>query len=110
MNDWFDQKDKLEIQLGIKTSKKVENDPKLQATLLKNLEDMMCPICYEEMEEGQYMSLACGHTFCNDCWTNFLMTEVKGTKSLNQSEAMCQQQGCNLMVTHSMFTQLLKGT
>lgn len=52
MNEWFDRKEKLEFELGIKPLPSTQNDPKMSQSLLKNNPDMECPTCYEPMEEG----------------------------------------------------------
>lgn len=88
MIEWFSKTVQDEYNIGVLP--KQSNDPAMQASLLKNNPDLICPSCYEEMEMGSISALECGHTFCDDCWTQFCLTEVTlGTKALNQCEALC---------------------
>lgn len=42
-----------------------------------------CGVCWEE--DAELMSLDCGHSFCDDCWPNFIKTQVEESKSLSFS-------------------------
>ena len=73
MIEWFQRTEQDEYKMGIKvrnqTNRALQNDD-------------LCPSCYEQMT--QHEALACGHSFCEDCWRQFLVTEVfQGTKALN---------------------------
>jgi ariadne-1 len=67
----------------------------LKCPLKSSSEDNCCPICYDEMEEGSKMSMACGHEFCMDCWHDYCANaiEQEGPSSvfLTCPEASCQE-------------------
>lgn len=64
---WFDQQEKLQYDLGLYFRPGLENSKKLNVSLRANLDEDLCLICYEELG-GNELALACGHTFCKDCW------------------------------------------
>jgi len=49
----------------------------------------------------------CTHTFCTDCWVNYLMEQLR--KGVEGIDAPCMQAGCNVRVGHSQFLRLLEG-
>lgn len=36
----------------------------------------MCPVCASSQPSDKFYSLACGHSFCKDCWTIFFETQI----------------------------------
>ena len=64
-----------------------------------------CMICYSEIDESNSSSLGCGHTFCNECWKEFLAEKVN--EGYMGIYANCMQSGCNMMVTHTLFEERL---
>lgn len=62
-----------------------------------------CTSCYESFVNPY--SLKCGHTFCEDCWLQYLIAKI--TTGINCCEANCPQAGCNMTVTHTAFTKIL---
>ena len=62
-------------------------------------------ICYEMLEQGKSLALDCGHTFCGDCWANYLQTKVQS--GFQGIDALCMQSGCNMKVTHKIFESVL---
>jgi len=38
--------------------------------------DDICPICYDEMDEGSKMAMPCGHEFCIDCWHDYCVNAI----------------------------------
>lgn len=49
--------------------------------------------------------MECTHTFCDDCWRNYLIEKVRsGPQGIN---AGCMQAGCNMKVGHSVFEKIL---
>ena len=65
-----------------------------------------CMICYSELNDSNSKSLPCGHTFCTECWQEYLVEKVN--EGYMGIYANCMQNGCNMMVTHSMFVELLE--
>jgi len=39
-------------------------------------DDNCCPICYDEMEEGNMMTMPCGCEFCMDCWHDYCVNAI----------------------------------
>lgn len=70
----------------------------------------MCTVCYNNFDEGEFRadSLPCGHEFCSDDWTQYLIAKVN-EGFVGCMGARCQQTECNLLVTHSMFKKHLTG-
>ena len=62
-------------------------------------------ICYELLTSANSYALACQHTFCGECWTNYLQTKVRS--GYTGIDARCMQTGCNMKVGHTVFENLL---
>jgi len=58
-------------------------------------DDNTCPICYEEMEEGDKITLPCGCEFCMECWVDFCENAIdqEGPSSvmLTCPDATCKE-------------------
>ncbi|GAA5991568.1 hypothetical protein JCM10908_005767 [Rhodotorula pacifica] len=49
--------------------------------LFTQLQDTLtCPVCYEPFGRGQAVSLQCGHTFCQTCYTEWEQRHVEAFK------------------------------
>jgi ariadne-1 len=55
--------------------------------------DGCCGICYDEIVRDDIIALDCGHSFCLDCWVQYLETFGKQGKYA-QLKMCCPQQGC----------------
>lgn len=64
-----------------------------------------CIICYNEIDDSNSSALACKHTFCNECWLDYLKDKVN--TDFTGIESTCMQKGCNLKVGHSMYERVL---
>ena len=64
-NDFFEKENYYKIQSGIILSQ----NPEI-------IEEDYCIICYEDINNKQFSSLNCKHTFCDNCWKNYLEIEV----------------------------------
>lgn len=50
--------------------------------LFTQLQDTLtCPVCYEPFGRGQAVSLQCGHTFCQTCYTEWEQRHVEAFKN-----------------------------
>lgn len=50
--------------------------------LFTQLQDTLtCPVCYEPFGRGQAVSLQCGHTFCQACYTEWEQRHVEAFKN-----------------------------
>ena len=112
---WFDQEVKLRIEIGTQFDeqgfKKMEKvDQVAMSASRKLINKGMCILCYgpfsDDDDEMLAINMACGHQFCKGCWTDHLK------ESLDQGKAKClstkcMQHKCNMVVSHSMFLDLL---
>ena len=48
-SEWFEKQNTLKYSLGLYPDPKVENDKTTQASLMKNLRDGLCLICYDDI-------------------------------------------------------------
>jgi ariadne-1 len=92
---WFDSEDATRKLIGI-TCKEV--------SVCAPDED--CPICYASFMDEKALGMSCGHKFCADCWKAYLEEAIRGEAS-KALRAPCQQHGCNMIVPHSLFVELL---
>jgi len=92
MNDWFTNISKYEYELGLKSRPESYTDPKQKASLLMFNKSQICFICCEKMKIP--FSLSCGHTFCKNCWKDFILSLVMS--KTNCCAAGCMQAGCNM--------------
>lgn len=52
-----------------------------------------CPICFEDVQFSEGISLACGHPFCFTCWRGFLQNAIsEGSSCVNVA---CPMDRCN---------------
>ena len=65
----------------------------------------MCITCYEPLTPATQFALACQHTFCRECWSEYLIEKVRS--GCHGIDAKCMQHGCNLKVGHTVFEQIL---
>lgn len=58
-----------------------------------------CSICMEELEESSNsMSMPCGHTFCLDCWQDYLTNAIQ-YEGATCTKATCPDAGCAEVLT-----------
>ena len=93
---WFDSEDTVRKEIGITCQ---------QVSVCEPDED--CPICYASFEEEKPVGMSCGHKFCAECWKAHLSEKIQ-SGATNALRAPCQQVGCNMVVPHSFFLDLLK--
>ena len=105
MQAWFTEKDKLKYELGLRFDRTIAKKHPETKHSLPEMHGGYCPICYEEMNDQNSFALACGHTFCKECWKDYLESKVNsGNLGI---DASCQQANCNMKVTHSHFIDIL---
>jgi len=68
-----------------------------------SLPEIKCLICYEDHK--MYSALACGHKYCNDCYTTFMSHKIKdeGHACLFTT---CPHDRCPVMVTERLVHSL----
>ncbi|TKR67583.1 hypothetical protein L596_023714 [Steinernema carpocapsae] len=64
-------------------------------------EQGICEICYEEL---QVSSLSCKHTFCSDCWSQYLETRI-GSDAKDQ--VSCPGAGCQMYLDDEVVLSFL---
>lgn len=65
-----------------------------------------CEICYGEISPDESYAVSCGHTFCGDCWGNYLTLKIneEGQKS---SHLTCMGHKCNVRVDEATVEKLV---
>lgn len=98
---WYDKPDFYSYEAGIFQSPESIMRVKKLGVSPNNT---TCLICYSDESEipiGDFYGLSCNHKFCKDCWTEFFTEKLK---EINTAILMnCPQQGCNCIVTESLF-------
>jgi hypothetical protein len=75
-----------------------ENDDKLT-------ENIECPVCMCNVEPEDAHCLSCKHSFCKDCWREFIREEIHSNKDL--SNIHCMQSGCDVILDSDIMTSLI---
>lgn len=105
MNDWFDKTEKIKMLCGLKQTK--ESQKKIYDFFKKNkFPPDVCLVCYMEIEKNDDISLGCGHKFCSDCFTQYLISRLKDQLTLLNTP--CPLNGCNFIVTSKIFDRCFK--
>ena len=80
------------------------NNSKINASLPSFNGANICLCCYEKLGSNKF-ALRCGHTFCISCWEDHAKASVQSENF--QANAKCMQQGCNLVLGHSLYLRFL---
>ena len=64
-----------------------------------------CLICWNPLAGKAVDNVACGHTFCCECWDQYCQTQVKSGK--NCLLTRCPQEGCVVVVPKGIFARHL---
>lgn len=64
----------------------------------------MCPVCASSQPSDKFYSLACGHSFCKDCWTIYFETQIFQGISI---QIGCMAQKCNVRVPEDLVLTLV---
>ena len=100
--EWFDLPESVHYEIGFAPDPKLQENPQVNLSVSST----ECLSCYEELSDSSF-ALECQHKFCNDCWLQYLTAKVQAGD--NQCTAPCLQDGCNMVVTHSVFIEFLNG-
>ena len=105
MNEWFDKTQKIKENCGLSQTK--ESQKKIDKFFQKNkIDKNVCPICYNQIEQGDEIFLECKHLFCSDCFASYLKQRLGDQLTLLSTT--CPLAGCNYTVTRDIFEKLLK--
>ena len=105
MQDWFNQQDQLKFVLGLEFNAALATKHPQINSSLPSQHGGYCQICYSEIDASNSFALACQHTFCNECWTQYLSEKVRS--GFHGISAACMQTQCNMMVGHTKFDRFL---
>ncbi|MFS8025398.1 putative transcription factor C2H2 family [Helianthus anomalus] len=61
---WFANEDKVRRAIGLLDKTEVK---------LPKAGELLCGICFEWYSLDKICSAACGHPFCNSCWTGYFL-------------------------------------
>ncbi|KAI6171514.1 RBR-type E3 ubiquitin transferase [Aphelenchoides bicaudatus] len=85
---------KTERRLGMELRSKIaKKDSKKQ--------ESRCGVCWED--DVELVSLDCGHTFCTECWPNYIKSRVEE----NQPRIMCMEEKCKLHCQEDFVRKIL---
>ena len=102
LTNWYDDVEKNSIKCGIKLSEETEK-LLLKENVQKNSE--YCQICMCDKDET-FKNLDCGHSFCGDCWKEYLREHTKDLHTILKTP--CMQHNCTLIVYERFFFEILK--
>ena len=65
-----------------------------------------CGICGEKIDytDNYKVKISCGHTFCLDCWENYLQEKIN---NLNVAKISCMQHGCSVVLSKDFIKKIL---
>ncbi|XVE67413.1 hypothetical protein DITRI_Ditri08aG0158700 [Diplodiscus trichospermus] len=64
----------------------------------------MCDICIEELPSDKMTKMDCGHTFCNDCWTEHFVVKINEGQS---RRIRCMAHKCNAICDEAVVRSLV---
>ncbi|KAG6544638.1 hypothetical protein Mapa_013943 [Marchantia paleacea] len=63
-----------------------------------------CGICLEEVLQQDVTRMDCGHSFCNDCWTNYFIMKIKEGQS---RRVTCMEHQCGAICDEDKVRRLV---
>ncbi|KAK3103964.1 hypothetical protein FSP39_023303 [Pinctada imbricata] len=63
-----------------------------------------CAVCFQRLAMEMFYSLACGHTFCKDCWDNFFQIQIQQGITTGIE---CMEKDCNILVPEDFLCSAL---
>ena len=76
-------------------------DKKYHEVVLDKKKSYECNILCEEFEFSKIRHFGCGHTFEEECMTEYIMEEIKRKGPLS-IDSLCPYDGCGFMITQSI--------
>ena len=95
------------INFGIKTKEnKKDNDTiKIKDIKIEMEPKNICEVCNENFISNEHNKIKnCGHSFCNDCWFNYLSIKIEENKIFS---IKCLDDKCQEKLTDEFIFQLL---
>ncbi|TFK22213.1 RING-5 domain-containing protein [Coprinopsis marcescibilis] len=78
--------------------------PPKVSKLSKSDEPFVCPICFDDDPKLRTMALSCDHSFCSNCWTNYLASKIRDE---GEHYLRCMAEGCALVVPDGFIQSVL---
>ena len=92
---WFDETEKIKIESHIEQS---PNSLKL----MSNDSNDICPICKNQVEKNNSISLKCNHKICINCLISYIY-DILFSEPDKILSTLCPFPNCNLYLTNSIY-------
>ncbi|XP_072986543.1 probable E3 ubiquitin-protein ligase ARI2 [Typha latifolia] len=63
-----------------------------------------CNVCFDDVSPSQSTTMDCGHTFCNDCWTQHFIARINDGES---RDVRCIAHKCNAVCDETIIRNLV---
>lgn len=77
--------------------------PEKPVTAQTTSRSLYCPVCFQRCTKSNTSSASCGHSFCNDCWMLYCVSQIQIGLS---SGIECMN--CNILIGEEMALKILK--
>eukprot|EP00122_Pirum_gemmata_P005883 Pgem_evm1s5371 len=108
MEKYYDNPGKVYAEAGVVDPRSVDDNSNNNNINNTNSESAVreCEICFCPISSTAMYSMACKHTFCNDCWNGYLEAKIMEEGAAQSIE--CPEGDCNILVDEYTVTQLLQ--
>jgi len=110
--EWFEAQSKVRATVGLTSEEDARKPPLTEEGLVQ-----CCSAYCDEVPPSQAHALNCGHVFCNDCWTNYLTSQIQHGAACVFATCMGMRCGeshvhklgcqCNEMVPEALFDRFV---
>ncbi|KAL9377560.1 hypothetical protein Peur_028895 [Populus x canadensis] len=95
---WFADEDAVRKSVGLLDKQVVQ---------FSNARELTCGICFESIPSDKIISAACGHPFCNTCWSGYISTTINDGPGCLMLR--CPDPSCRAAVGQDMINLLAPG-
>ncbi|KAH8502406.1 hypothetical protein H0E87_013921 [Populus deltoides] len=95
---WFADEDAVRKSVGLLDKQVVQ---------FSNAREITCGICFESIPSDKIISAACGHPFCNTCWSGYISTTINDGPGCLMLR--CPDPSCRAAVGQDMINLLAPG-
>ncbi|KAG6768684.1 hypothetical protein POTOM_027611 [Populus tomentosa] len=95
---WFADEDAVRKSVGLLDKQVVQ---------FSNARELTCGICFESIPCDKIISAACGHPFCNTCWSGYISTTINDGPGCLMLR--CPDPSCRAAVGQDMINLLAPG-
>nr|GMD89081.1 probable E3 ubiquitin-protein ligase ARI2 [Ipomoea batatas] len=74
-------------------------------SLSESTADMTCEICFDDISAAMTTVMDCGHSFCNDCWTEHFIVQINEGRS---KRIKCMADKCNAICDEGKIRDLVR--